>query len=660
MRCYTQNGCCFLLFVALLSTWAIAPTSGASSAAIHWTALREVDDQPLDLEGSQWKVICFLGVECPLARLYGQRLSELSDEYASQGVRVIGINSNPQDSREDVQGYIADLGITFPIVKDSDQQIAHSLGATRTAEVMVLDTNGELRYHGRIDDQYEPGIARAKATRHVLRDAVEALVAGKQVPIEKTKPQGCLITFVEPAPEMPTQETSLTFSRDIAPILNKHCVECHRPGEIGPFSLIEYDEVLGWGEMMLEVIHEKRMPPWHADPEFGKFVGERHIPVEDVEKLAEWVAGGMPEGDPQDLPPLPEWTAGWQLSTPPDEQFAMRGRPFQVPADGIVEYQYFVVDPGWEEDRWIHAAQVVPGNASVVHHAIVFVREPDGRDTRGIGWLGGYVPGQRVLEMPAGHARLIPAGSKLVFQMHYTPIGRETEDVTKVGVWLIDEEDVTHEVSTRVALNHDFEIPPGEESHTVDLRMRWFTRGSTLLGASPHMHLRGRSFRLAAKREDQLKTLLNVPNYDFNWQHLYGFQTPLPLDDVASLEMQITFDNSAENPTNPDPSQFVTWGDQTWQEMAVAFFDVAHPRGERREVVRHESDEATETTEQREARIADLADDFFAKMDTDGDGVILREEVPESFRLFGFRQFDEDRDGRLQREEIEEKAARRL
>lgn len=643
--------CCTLL---------ATPTFAAVTQEVNWFALRDVDGQALELKGNELKVVCFLGVECPLARLYGQRLTQLGEEFGPQGVRVIGINSNPQDSVDDIRGYVADLEIGFPIVKDADQSLARKLGASRTPEVMVLDSLGTVRYQGRIDDQYEPGISRAKPTQHDLHNAVQAVVDGKPVPIENTIAVGCLITFIEPDKQPDEDDASLTFTRDVAPILNRHCVECHRPGEIGPFSLTDYDEVVGWGEMMLEVIEQKRMPPWHADPKYGKFHGARHMPVEDVKTLAAWVDQGMPEGDPDDLPPSPQWTAGWQLPTPPDEQFEMRGRPFQVPADGTVEYQYFVVDPGWEEDRWLRGAQVVPGNPSVVHHAIVFVRQPDGTRSRGIGWLGGYVPGQRAWQMPPGHARKIPAGSKLVFQLHYTPNGRRTDDITKVGVWFIDEAEVTHEVTTRVALNHDFEIPPGAGEHLVDFRMRRFARGSRLLGASPHMHLRGKSFRLEARRGEQLETLLHVPEYDFNWQHLYGFAKPIPLDDVSALEMQVAFDNSADNPTNPDPNQYVTWGDQTWQEMAVAFFDVAHPRGEPRVIVRHDSDEDVEIEEQIQARVDELTDKFLAEMDTDDDGIVLKEEVPDGFRMNAFRRFDRNGDDELDRSEIEIQARARL
>jgi hypothetical protein len=244
--------------------------------------------------------------------------------------------------------------------------------------------------------------------------------------------------------------------------------------------------------------------------------------------------------------------------------------------------------------------------------------------------------------------------------MHYTPNGRQAEDLTKVGVWFGDEENITHEVSTRVALNHNFEIPPGAKNHLVEIEIDGFYRNSHLLSITPHMHLRGKSFRLVARRTSASETLLHVPHYDFNWQHLYRFESPIPLDRVAALEMQVCFDNSGENPANPDPEEFVTWGDQTWQEMAVAFFDIAHPRDQPRVWENHEDQDAADTEAERQAQISKAADKFLAALDQNGDGVIVREEVPDAFRMFGFRQVDHNRDNRLERSEIEAEAANRL
>ena len=240
------------------------------------------------------------------------------------------------------------------------------------------------------------------------------------------------------------------------------------------------------------------MPPWHSSQEYGSFTNARSLSEEDKQAIRDWVAAGAPEGDPAKLPERRDFLTGWRLPRLPDQTIAMGEKPFTVPAEDTVEYQYFVVDPGWTEDRWIRAAQVRPGNASVVHHAIVFVRPPDGAGFHGIGWLAAYVPGQRSVQLPEGHARLVPAGSKLVFQMHYTPNGRVTEDQTRVGVWELAPDEVTHEVFTRLAIDHEFEIPPREKEFAVTMSEDSFPPNGRMLGITPHMHLRGKSFELFA------------------------------------------------------------------------------------------------------------------------------------------------------------------
>lgn len=652
-----------VLFALGVSLWASGPAL-AELTDVAWESLRDIDNKlPKEFADAKWKVVCFLGTECPIAQFYGPRLQELETEFRDDGVRVIGVISNLQDSVKDIEAYVAKHYLNYPIIKDEGQTLAKQFGATRTPEVFLVDAKGAVQYQGRIDDQYTPGIARDKPIKQYLREALTLLIAGKEVFVARTEAVGCLITFANERLLSADPTSLVTFTRDVAPLLNRHCVECHREGEIGPFSLVDYDEVFGWGEMILEVVEQKRMPPWHANPKFGKFKGARHLPKDAHNTLATWVEQGMPRGDPKDLPPQPNWASGWHLKTAPDEILTMRDEPFVVPAEGTVEYQYFVVDPEWKEDRWIRAAQVIPGNSSVVHHAIVFVRPPDGLRSSGIGWLGGYVPGQRVEALPPGHARRVPAGSKLVFQMHYTPNGRATKDVTKLGIWFGEDADVTHEVTTRVAINQHFEIPPHASDHIVRLQLNNFARDSRLLGTTPHMHLRGKSFRLEVHRrgadEADTETLLHVPRYDFNWQHWYQLETPLALSEVESLRMEARFDNSQHNAANPGPDQYVTWGDQTWEEMAVAFFDIAHPRDTPR-VVNREAAKSEFDQAERQRRIEKEVEIFLSKLDRNRDGVVVPEETPETFRRFGFRNIDRNRDGRIERSEIEAAAAQRF
>lgn len=612
---------------------------------------------------NSFTAVCFLGTECPMARVYAGRLNAMHADYASKGGQIIAVMSNRQDSLEDIQSYQSNFELSFPVLVDKGNQVANQFGATRTPEVFLLDSELKLRYRGRIDDQYAPGVAKSKAAREDLRIAIDEVLAGKPVSIKETIARGCLIGKVKS--EQNTERTGdLTFYKDVLPVLQKHCIECHRQGEIGPFAMNQYDEVVGWADTMLETIEDGRMPPWHADPAHGSFLNERHMPQEDVDIFRNWVSTGAAEGSVNERPPMREYVTGWSLTKEPDLVLPMRKRPFVIPKDGVVEYQYFVVDPGFEKDTWVKAAEVIPGNRSVVHHAIVFVRPPDGARFQGIGWLTAYVPGQKTGILPPGRARLIPAGSRLVFQMHYTPNGTEQEDTTKVGLIFADEaEEITHSVYTLFALNQEFEIPPNATNHEVQasLSLRRLPRGGELLAITPHMHFRGKSFSLHGihRPEDgEARTLLSVPNYDFNWQHSYYLRDPIPLDDLADISFTASFDNSGANPFNPDPNETVFWGDQTWEEMAVAFFDVSEPRKKVAGPRQKSTSSEGQISESRSQEIESYISRVLKQMDKDGDGVVKRGEPDIIVNRWNFRQWDRNRDDKITKEEIRAAAER--
>ncbi len=466
-------------------------------------------------------------------------------------------------------------------------------------------------------------------------------------------------------PRTATTNSDVTFCDQVIRVLQKHCTECHRDGEIGPFALDDYDEVVGWADMSLEVIDEGRMPPWHASPEHGSFANSRHMNDEDKDTLRRWTEAGMPFGDAKSLPPKPKYVRGWRLPRMPDAVIEMGNKPFPVPAEGTVEYQYFVVDPGFTEDKWIHAAQVIPGDRSVVHHCIVFMRPPDGSDFRDIGFLTAYVPGQKQGELPPGYAQRVPAGSRLVFQMHYTPNGRPAEDKTRLGLVFAQPQEVTHQVSVLGGIEQDFEIPPRAGNYAVDGHIGGFPKDGFLLSITPHMHLRGKSFEFHLESGDQVTKLLEVPAYDFNWQHNYELTSPLPLRQIDKLTFTATFDNSASNPTNPDPNEYVTWGDQTWQEMAVTFISVAKPLRSRPVPVPEQQRQENrrlraEQEANRQIEAEQFADRYIARFDSNNDQHLTSHELPDSVRMFSFRSFDHDADGRLSHDEIKAEAYWRL
>ncbi len=606
--------------------------------------------------GTTLTVVCFLGTECPLAKLYGPRLQQLSEMYASQNIDFIGVNSNLHDSMEECRSYAKSHGVTFPMLKDVGNKVADAYEVTRTPEVVVVDSNFEIRYRGRIDDQYQPGMSRVKPVRQDLKEALEELIAGKPVSRALTEPVGCLIGRVPPT----ETTTSLTYAKEISRILQRHCVECHQAGEIGPFALTDYDEVVGWGEMLVEVVDQKRMPPWHANPSHGDFANARWMSEEDKEALRNWVAGGMPFGEKDNLPPPLKPQTVWQLGRQPDLVLDMSPKPFQVPSEGIVEYQYFVVDPGFKEDKWVTAAQVIPGNRSVVHHAIVFIRPPDGSYFQGIGWLSGYVPGQKPLTMQPGYARLIPAGSKLVFQMHYTPTGSPQTDTTQIGLLFDDEQEITHEVFTLVGINQDFEIPPNAPDFKVHGNIEKLPSRGELLAMTPHMHLRGKSFQTSITSQGKKEILLDVPHYDFNWQHFYELQKPISLEEIDSLNFTATFDNSSKNPVNPAPHEYVSWGDQTWEEMAVVFYAVAQPRKTVSTTAKADNAESNQSKTKNDTEADQIVAQFFDRFDKNKDGKIYREELPISMNSFGFNSLNRDGNEYLSKDEIYNLAIKQL
>ncbi len=659
------------------------PAAAAASANEQKSSLgRKVGDFTLkdhtgkavslaDLKDRKLVVVAFLGVECPLAKLYAPRLKKLAQEFEAKGVGFVAIDANCQDAVTEIAAYARRHELAFPILKDLGNRVADQMGAQRTPEVFLLDgshgdgdgTERVIRYWGRIDDQYGIGYARDSAKRQDLRLAIEELLAGKSVSVPQTESAGCHIGRVQ----APKADAKVTYAKEISRIFQKRCVECHRDGEIAPFALTRYDEVVGWAEMIAEVVRDERMPPWHADPKHGKFLNDRRLTAEERKLIAQWVDDGAPQGDDKQLPEPRTFTTGWQLSREPDAVVYMRERPYDVPATGAVRYQYFVADPGFKEDKWIKVAEVLPGNRAVVHHVLVFASEGDLRNVAGGagGFLIAYVPGLRPLPYPEGMAKRIPAGSKLVFQVHYTPNGSPQEDRTKVGFVFADPKDVKQEVMTVSAVSRGISIPPLAENHRIEATSRSRSSDALLLGLLPHMHVRGKSFFYEAVYPDgRRETILDVPRFDFNWQTSYRLAEPKPLPAGTRMHCIAHYDNSENNPSNPNPKATVRWGDQTWQEMMIGYFDIAVPRTPnraagavvnadgRRAPVEAPSTDTPATPSRGGAGLGARAADVLRRLDRDGDGRVMRDEVPDRLRAI-FDRMDRDGDKVLSAQELE-------
>lgn len=533
-----------------------------------------------DFADSKLVVVAFLGTDCPLVKLYAGRLEEMSKKYAAEGVTFLGINSNRQDPPTKVGAHARKYGMTFTILKDPNNQVADLFEANRTPEMFVLDKDRAVRYWGRVDDQYGlttgSGYGRPKLSRNDLGLAIDEILADKQVSEPLTRVSGCIIgriPKVEPHGEV-------TYSNQIARIFQDRCLECHREGQIGPFPLTTYDEVLGWGEMIREVVDQRRMPPWYANPDHGSFANDRSMPKEEKELIARWVENGQPEGDPADLPEPRAFAEGWTIPEP-DAVFYMSDEPFPVPAEGVVSYKHFIVDPGFTEDKWVKAVQARPENRGVVHHIIVSLVEPGEDSERGFrrrGGLAGYATGMQSRVYPEGVGTLIPAGSLLRFQMHYTPNGIATQDRSSVGMVFADSDTIKYRAVGGVCGTTAINIPAGASDHVITAK-RKLSRDTLLTGMMPHTHVRGNAFRYEVDYPDgRHEVLLDVPRFDFNWQLWYHLDEPKLLPKGSVIRTTAHYDNSDDNVFNPDPTVEVGYGPQTWDEMMFGWYSTIVPR----------------------------------------------------------------------------------
>jgi peroxiredoxin len=523
-------------------------------------------------------VIVFLGVDCPLANLYIPRLKELAGRYPAATVRFFAVDPNDYDAAPEIAAFARRHELPFPFLKDPDCRAADLVGVTRTPEAVVLDGARRVRYRGRIDDQYAVGGKnRKEPTRHDLAAALEEVLAGRPVTVPVTPPAGCLIDRPRPPAAVP----AVTYSRDIAPVLAAHCQACHRPGEVGPFPLTSYAEARSHAPMIAEVVEASTMPPWHASPLFGRFRNDRRLSDAQKKLIADWVRLGCPEGEPAGPTTASPASVGWAIGTP-DAVFPIPAA-FPVPAEGVVEYQHFIVDPGFTSDVWVSAAEVRPGNRRVVHHCNVFLHPPTavGREelyeTGALGSVNlvAFTPGTDPVRLPAGMAKRIPAGWRLHFILHYAPTGTPAEDRTELGLRFLDPAEVRQEVGTKLVDDAALEIPPHTPAHRVE-RTWTADRDYVLLSMFPHMHLRGKSFRYTAEYPDgTAEVLLDVPVYDFNWQHRYELTGPKRLPAGTVVRCLAVYDNSAGNPANPDPGATVRTGLQSWDEMFNGYFDIA-------------------------------------------------------------------------------------
>ncbi len=390
-------------------------------------------------------------------------------------------------------------------------------------------------------------------------------------------------TFAATAPQ------TVTYSKDVAPILQNNCETCHRPGEAAPMSFRSYQETRPWAAAISEAVTLKKMPPWFADPRYGHFKNDRSLKQQDIDTLVAWAKTGAKEGDRKDLPKPVEFLDGWNIGKP-DLQIEMPAA-FNIPASGTLDYQYILIPGNFKEDTWVEQAEVRPGNRALVHHVIAFVRPPGSKWMKGAvagtpfvpkegdggganEFLVGYAPGMITTQLQPGRAKLIQAGSDIILQMHYTANGKEGQDRTKIG-FVFSKVPVTERVLTLAATTNKFAIPANDPNYKVDAAFE-FGADAKVIAYLPHMHLRGKDFEYrAVYPTGEKETLLDVPNYSFSWQLTYFPAKELVVPKGTRIECTAHYDNSANNKDNPDPTKIVKYGDQSWEEMMFGFFDVA-------------------------------------------------------------------------------------
>jgi hypothetical protein len=525
-------------------------------------------------------VLCMTEVGCPIAGKLAPRLQRLATEFGARGVRFVGLDASVQDSADEIARESAELGRKFPVFQDARQELARRLDVRTTTETMVFDGRGRLRYRGAVDDQYALGAARPQPTQDYLVQALQAVLQGEEPALAATPAPGCFLTVL-PASEFPAPPT---YSHDVAPILRARCEVCHRPGQVGPFALQTYEDAKGHAKMIETVLEGGIMPPWNADARYdGVFANERRLRPAEKDILMRWIGEGMKRGDPAEDPKPATWPEGWSIGAPDvvltPEIDLLDGKPlpaegYPVPLEGVVEYQHFAVKTSYPEDRWIQALEVKPGAKDVVHHVLVALQQPGGGiDERS--YVAVYVPGDTPSVYPKGYAKRLPKGATLVFQLHYTPNGKERRDRSSLAM-VFAKEPPEFEVVTDSVIDDQFVIPAGAENHEVRSQ-RSIDKDVGLVALFPHMHKRGKDFRFVAHLPDGEERELLFAHYDFSWQESYLLPDPLFLPAGTKIECIGHFDNSKGNPNNPDPSVAVRWGPQTFEEMFIGYYDTVVP-----------------------------------------------------------------------------------
>ncbi|VTT96356.1 thiol-disulfide oxidoreductase : Redoxin domain protein OS=Planctomyces brasiliensis (strain ATCC 49424 / DSM 5305 / JCM 21570 / NBRC 103401 / IFAM 1448) GN=Plabr_3782 PE=4 SV=1: Redoxin: Cu2_monoox_C [Gemmataceae bacterium] len=537
---------------------------GKLVADVAFTDLAGKSGKLSDFKAAKLTVVAFTNTTCPLCKKYAPVLARTEKEYAAKGVAFLFVNPTATDKPDG-------SAFTGRYVHDTDGKLTAALGANSTTEVVVLDAARTVVYRGAIDDQYGLGYSLDAPRNKYLATALDEALAGKSPVVAGTTAPGCALD----ADAMKAPAVALTYHARIERIVQANCVECHRSGGVGPFSLDSYDDVVAHKGAIKKVVDNGTMPPWfaaHAKAGHSPFANDRSLTDADKKDLLAFLGGDLKKGDPADAPLPRKYDSGWLIGKP-DATFQLP-KPVAVKAEGVMGYQHIKVETNFDEDRWVQAIEVQPTAREVTHHVLVFATARGARLGGGeaAGFFAVYVPGNNSLVYPDGYAKKLPKGATLHFQMHYTPNGKATTDQTKLGL-IFAKHPPRHEVQVAGIVNTRFEIPPGEGNHRVDAKIP-VPFDAKVLALFPHAHLRGKAAKYELNTPDgKTSTLLDVPHYDFNWQLQYRFADPVTAPRGSSLTYTAWYDNSDKNPANPDPKKTVRWGQQTYEEMHLGYIE---------------------------------------------------------------------------------------
>jgi len=542
--------------------------------------------------------LVFLSTECPISRQYIPELNRLAKTAEERKLAFYGIISDSAATRADARKFVDEFHVAFPVLFDASRELATLFGPDHVPEAFVVDSHGTVQYRGRIDDVYaDIDKRRAEPSHRDLFDAMAAVAEGKPVATPRTVAIGC--PFETPKGE--AGSSKVTYARDIAPILFAHCAECHRPGEVAPFSLLTYQDAAKRAKGLARVTERRLMPPWRADVHYGQFLDERRMTEREIALVKAWADSGAPEGNAADLPPKPKFPTGWRLGTP-DLVVPVPVR-YSVPADGPDIFQHFVMPLNLAKDETVVGFEFRPGNPAVVHHAIVAIDtrggarrrdaetpEPGWRTSGSIdasitGILGVWTPGMTPRFYPEGVGVALDKSADLVVQLHLHPTGRVETDQSTIAVYLA-KKPIKRVISRAPLLLGTLviEVPPGESRYRTGSSVT-LPVDCTLTSVFPHMHLIGKEMKVTATLPDKsVQPLIWIKDWNFYWQDSYVYREPVKLPKGTRVTIEAYYDNSGRNPFNPHhPPQRVLFGNETTDEMCFALFQtVADGKGAQR------------------------------------------------------------------------------